>query len=156
MRDPVADGSPSPRVLSLRLRMLGSALALVLGVAEGVHVTRNLRAVPPPPPLLPDDGAAGVRFGLDEATRRAIFTELAIGEPAAREQARVHFPEPWSAEDDRAAFERDTAREIARSHAVNLTQIYLVLDEGIREHWPAPPNQTPLEPHTVPLKPRRN
>ena len=126
------------------------AVALVVAVFVGGWVTRDLWNAREP--TLPRD-EADTRFGLDEHERRAIFGEVVSDEPRARKDGHEHFADPWSAEDDRAAGERDKAREVAHAHAVNLTQVYLVLDEGIRAHWPGPDGK-PIDATTVPLKPR--
>ena len=39
-------------------------------------------------------------------------------------------------------------------YGLTMSQVYLILDEGIRGRWPGPDGQ-PLDPHTVPLNPRR-
>jgi hypothetical protein len=128
-----------------------SALALVLAITTASSVMRRLRRPPPAP--LPADSASGSRFGLDEATRRQIFREVADADPAARARAADRFQDLWSREDDRASAERETVHKVAHQRGISLTQVYLVVDEGIRSHWPAS-NGATLEARTVPLKPR--
>jgi hypothetical protein len=98
------------------------------------------------------------RFGLPLALRRKIFDHLAAAEPQARAEGKKSFPGPdlaWSADDHRGAYERKEIPVVMAKFGVSMTQAYLVLDEGIREHWPGPDGQ-PLNPKTTPLHPRRN
>lgn len=107
------------------------------------------------PKVLADSGDA--RFGVPLETRKAIFLDLATAERAARAEGHRRFPGPdlaWSAEDHRAAFERKEVARLAGAHGLNITQIYLILDQGIRNHWPGPDGE-PLDATTVPLNPRR-
>lgn len=143
------------------LALYAPVVVAVLAVFVAVRPLRRTAALLlAPHPLRTFEPAArdGVRFGLPEATRREIFAEIARAEPQARANGRSSFPGPelaWSAEDHRGAFERKTVAALAARHRVTLQQIYLVLDEGIRERWPAPESGEPLDPHSVPLKPRR-
>lgn len=108
-----------------------------------------------PPPIARDD--ANTRFGLPLDKRKAIFGELAAAEPQSILNGKTSFPGKeleWSAEDHRGAFERQTVAAMVVKYGVTTTQVYLCLDEGIRERWPGPDGQ-PLNPHTVPLHPRR-
>lgn len=107
------------------------------------------------PADLPGDGTNGVRFGLTEVVRHEIFHDLAANEPASRARAAQAFPgDPWSTEDHRASFERDLVRAIAQRRELSLTQVYLVLDEGIRDHWLGADGH-PLSPLSYPLSPRK-
>lgn len=139
-------------------RVAAGWLALqVLSLAVVVPVVAKTLAPtikhPRPAPLV--DGPGDVRFGLPEETRRDIFRELAAAEPHAREQGASGFPgQPWSQDDHRAAFERNTARDLAARRNINLQLVYLVLDEGIRNKWPGPDGK-PLVATTIPLDPRR-
>lgn len=119
------------------------------------EATRPLIQSEAPPPLPPDHG--DVRFGVPLTTRKAVFTELAKQEPASRAKGHQAFPGPeldWSAEDHRAGFERKSVAAAMARHKLSMTQVYLILDEGIRQHW-AGPDGEPLRPTTVPLHPRR-
>jgi hypothetical protein len=108
----------------------------------------------PPVAVVPPD-APGERFGVKEEIRRKVFAELAAAEPGHRETGHTSFPtEIWSAEDHRASFERHLAASLSTRFGLSLTQVYLIFDEGIRNHWPGPDGK-PLSPQTVPLKPRR-
>ncbi len=126
------------------------ALALLVRSLER-RVGPMLKTKPPAPITSAEDPAN--RFGIPEATRRQIFTELATAEVAERKRAidgntwKGHL---WSREDDRGHYERVAARGIAARHGVSLTQVYLVLDEGIRQRWPAP-NGNPIIGTTPPL-----
>lgn len=138
-----------------RLRVLATqVLALLAAVFALRSVTwRVLRASAPAD--LPGDGPNGVRFGLLEDLRHEIFREISSGEPAARSRAAQAFPgDPWSIEDHRASFERDIVRGIAQRRGLSLSQVYLVLDEGIRQHWPGPDGK-PLSGKSSPLSPRK-
>lgn len=136
------------------LGWLGVQLISVLAVAPLIaRVIRPVVHDPRPPKLV--DGPGDMRFGLPEATRRDIFRELAGAEPNAREQGLAGFPgQPWSQEDHRCAFERNTTRDLAARRKLNLQVVYLVLDEGIRNKWPGPDGK-PLIATTIPLDPRR-
>lgn len=128
------------------LEGLGVSVALVYACI----VTYPLRAAPAPSilPTTPD------RLEIPEQKRRSIFAELAGDEPRARKESADKFPgDAWSIEDERAAHERDLARQIAGTRKISVSQVYLIVDEGIREHWLAP-NKKPLEATVVPLKPR--
>lgn len=131
-----------------------SAVALIYASVWVRRTVAPLTTAVPPAELV-DQGPDGERFGLPLAKRREIFTEFATAEPNSRSQGVAGFPgQPWSQEDHRCAFERETARTMAVRHGISLTQVYLVLDEGIREKWLGPDGK-PLPPKTVPLLPRR-
>jgi hypothetical protein len=148
---------PVPEIRTRRQQLVSwgwRSFTLVVGVAVTVHVTARLWSTPEPLPL-PPDGADGTRFGLREAQRRAIFARLANQEPVSKRIARARFgTHEWSVEDDRARMEKDTARALARKHGINLAQVYLVLDEGIRKRWTGL-RQEPLPATTPPLDRRR-
>ncbi len=130
------------------------SFTLVVAIAVTAHVTAPIWSTPGPPPL-PPDGAEGTRFGLPEVQRREIFSRLANQEPVSTWIARARFgTHAWSVEDDRARMEKDTARNLARKYGINLSQVYLVLDEGIRKRWVGLRGQ-PLRATTPPLNRRR-
>jgi hypothetical protein len=149
----LADRRPSSRhalLLAIAVHSLAT-LAGVVAVRSVVLPVLEARG----PAEFPSDGTNGVRFGLAETLRRDIFREIASAEPAARARGAQSFPgEPWSMEDHRAAFERDTARGIAQRRELSLSQIYLILDEGIRQRWPGP-GGAPLSAQSYPLAPRK-
>ena len=125
------------------------AITLLVAVGLALHITHDVRKTPPPALLSVD----APLYGLSDAKRRLVFSAIASDEPRARAESAEKFAgEPWSIEDDRAAHERDRAREVAPNQAISISQAYLILDEGIREHWPAP--KAPLDGSVVPLKPR--
>jgi hypothetical protein len=132
-----------------------SAVAFVVGFRDLRAIARPLTHAKPLAPLPADEGEN--KWGLSPKTRRAIFDELAAAEPSGRAEGTRAFPGPalaWSAEDHRGAYERNKARELAGKYRCSLTQVYLSLDEGIRERWLGPDGK-PLDPKTVPLNPRR-
>ena len=142
----------SPRARRLAMWVHGLALCFGLGVAG--RCLKPLAWAKRPVPIQAST-AEGQRFGLSLTDRRAIFAEIAGAEPEQRVQAKEAFPgQEWSQEDHRCAFERDIVRAIAARRSLSLTQVYLVLDEGIRNHWPDPQGR-PLTPTTIPVVPRR-
>jgi hypothetical protein len=125
------------------------AIALLFALGIGLRTTRTVRKTPPPPAL----SVAPPLYGIPDETRRNIFQDLAADEAHARTESAKKFPgEPWSIEDERAAHERDRAREIAGNYKISVSQAYLILDEAIRERWLY--MRSPLEGNVVPLKPR--
>lgn len=109
-----------------------------------------------PPPAIPAD-QGDTRFGVPLAVRKKVFEELASAEPGARAEGKRAFPGAelaWSAEDHRGSFERQKVAELSGRYGLSRTQIYLILDEGIRQKWTGPDGQ-PLAPNVVPLHPRR-
>jgi hypothetical protein len=134
-----------------------SFVALVYAWREWRDATRPLITDRPPPKVATDVG--DTRFGAPLATRKKVFEEFAAAEPNSRAEGKKSFPGfdlAWSAEDHRGSFERQKAAELSMRYRLSLTQVYLILDEGIREHWPSPDDGEPLSPYTVPLHPRRN
>jgi hypothetical protein len=102
------------------------------------------------------DEYEGHRYGMTLAERQAIFADLAAVEIAERQRAIAQNTwggHAWSREDDRGWKEMTAARRIAAERKRSLTQIYMVLDEAIRERWPGP-DGNPLPPTTPPLDPR--
>ncbi|MEO6420511.1 MAG: hypothetical protein ABIP39_13930 [Polyangiaceae bacterium] len=132
------------------VRIALTAGALLVGGNEALVITKGIWSAETPQALPPD--GAGTRFGVAEQTRREVFSEIAQKKPGARDHARERFPadQVWRREDDRSASERDTVRNAASGHKLNVTQVYLILDEGIREHWPGVDGK-PLTPKTIPL-----
>ena len=111
-----------------------------------------------PPPAIPTEEIEDYRFRLPERTRREIFNELATAELSERARAitaNTWNGHLWSREDDRGHYERVAVRTAAAKHKVSLSQVYLVLDEGIRERWPGPDGK-PLPATTPPLNIRSN
>lgn len=125
------------------------AIALLFALGLFLHETRVVRTTPPPAAL----SVASPLYGVPDDQRHIIFQDLAADEPHARIESAKKFPgEPWSIEDERAAHERDRAREIAGNYKISVTQAYLILDEAIRAR--SLYMGKPLEANVVPLKPR--
>lgn len=106
-----------------------------------------------PLPKIPAEEIEDYRFRLPERVRKEIFIEMAGVEQAERKRAQdanTWNGHLWSREDDRGHVERLEARQIAGKYKISLTQAYLVLDEGIRNHWPGP-DGNPLPATTPPL-----
>ena len=120
---------------TLTIRMAALAILAI----TGVRTLRPTVTVAYPAALKP--ASAGlVAFGLTEPQRREIFAVLATEELASRQKIRENNNwggHPWSQEDDRGWQERTTVRELAAKHKISLSQVYLVLDQGIRLRWPA-------------------
>jgi hypothetical protein len=132
---------------------LRSAVLVVclVGIAELTAPIWTAQAPPPVPP----DGPGDARFGLSLQSRHAIFTEVVRGEPGYRARSATRFPgDPFSINDDRSWGEMHDARQFSKMRGVSLSQVYLILDEGIRSHWPGPDGQ-PLQATVPPLDPRR-
>jgi hypothetical protein len=149
--------SPLPRTsegpqsrLGVLLRLAVQLVALVV-LIKTVHATFKPIFTVPRPPALRVDGPGDLHLEMDENTRKAIFSELAALEQKTRKdgiERNTWNGHLWSREDDRGWGERMLVRSLASSHHVSVTQVYLVLDEGIRKHWPGP-DGNPL-PATVP------
>jgi len=147
---------PSARPRSRReVTVLGAiqVMALIVAAQTIWKASKPLIKAPPVPEVPADK--PGERFGIKDQVRRDIFAEYAAADPQHRLNGKTSFPtETWSAEDHRAAFERQLSASLASKYNLTLTQVYLVLDEGIHEQWPGPDGK-PISPFTVPLKPRR-
>ena len=138
---------------SVMIRTAVTLVAFAFACSVTMRTVRPLFAKKAPKPIPADTD--GSRFGVADSVRHAVFDEIAAAEPSAIANGKSSFPGmPWSAEDHRGAFERQTVAAQMRKHHLSMTQVYLILDEGIRNHWPGL-NGQPLNPHTVPLEPRR-
>lgn len=139
------------------LRIGVTALALfVLG--RRVHAEVGPMLAAHPPAALPAVEIDDYKFRLPERTRREIFAELATAEIAERQRAiaaNTWHGHVWSREDDRGWQERVAARAAAAKYRISLTQVFLVLDEGIRNKWPGPDGK-PLAATTPPLNFRKD
>lgn len=134
------------------LRIVVTLVAVAILVQRAKVATAPLVAAKPPPTIATED-IEGYRFRIPDEIRHAIFDELATAELAERERAikqNTWNGHAWSREDDRGHFERVAVRAAASKYKVSIAQVYLVLDEGIRERWPAP-NGEPLPATTPPL-----
>lgn len=144
------------------------------GLAWGVFVASVLivllwalivdRKNPPPAASAEITGPERTRFGLSEARRREIFQALVLGEPIDRAVAeRESETAIWNRNHDSFFHQHEWRRvpQVCRQHGIPTWLGYLILDEGIRGHWPAPPgvtvyaDDTPLVPKTRPLSQRR-
>lgn len=130
----------------------GSAIVLIWVLRSTTHPLTHVPARAP----LSGDTHEGHRYGLPLERRKEIFEALAKVELPERKRAidqNTWGGHQWSREDDRGHYEMTAARSLASRYGVTLTQIYMVLDEGIREKWPAPDGK-PLPPTTPPQDPR--
>ena len=144
------DARPSDDAALTRLdadtaRLDAGMCTFLMGAAMGVVQTP-----------LGGDAYDGHRYGMKLALRKAIFAELAAAEKAQRERAvaqNTWHGHAWSREDDRGYQERALAQSLATRHGLSLSQVYLILDEGIRDKWPGPDGE-PLIATTPPQDPR--
>jgi hypothetical protein len=126
-------------ILSVILQLVSIAI-LVRVVRE--HVGPMFRAAPGPAIAAP---TTTTRYGLTEEQRRAIFHELYINERAERRRAieqNTWLGHAWSRDDDLGYVQRTRVRELASQYNVSASQVYLVLEEAIREHWVGPDGQS--------------
>lgn len=149
------EGSPRSRVAWV-VRLSAVVLAAWL-LGKRVTMTTAPLLTARKPPTVPTEEIEDLRFGgLSEEKRRAIFARIAAAEASERRRAiaantwQGHL---WSREDDRGYQERTTLRQLAAEYRVSLSQLYLVLDEGIRQKWPGP-DGAPLPGTTPALNPR--
>jgi hypothetical protein len=153
--DAVDFEAPARTPLGAWLRLFGWAVAIFAFVSVTRSTIAPLTFPSTKSPLGPDE-YEGFRYGMTLETREAIFDELAIAEESERRRAiesntwQGHL---WSREDDRGQQELTLARALAKKHGVSLSQVYLVLDEAIREKWPGPDGK-PLKATTPPQDPR--
>jgi hypothetical protein len=145
--DPGAPRAAWGVVLLLSLQALSiAAFVRVARTALGPMV-RN-----PAPPAIPQPTSM-TRFGMTEDRRREVFRELADAEFSERRRAIEQHTwggHAWSREDDLGYVQRARAREVAARYGLSLSQMYLVLDEGIRQRWPGPDGQ-PLRGTSEPI-----
>ena len=98
-----------------------------------------------------DVGNDAQRFGVAKERRQEIFTALSQYAPTARATAKRNFPtHRWSQEDDYHNMMRQKVHQLAARQRLHVAQVYLILDEGIRNHWPGVDGK-PLSATTVPL-----
>lgn len=129
-------------------------VALLLGYAA--RVDRQSPRAQLSGEIAPD----GSRFGLSLARRRAAFVELMRGEKENREQAeKMSEKQIWNRNHDSYFHQYEWGRVLWWSRHLGLQdwQGWLIVDEGIRGHWPMPPgvpllaDEAPLLPVTRPL-----
>jgi len=124
--------------------------ALVL-TALGLRVGRLVRTTELA--IIPAPDSAARRPPLSTAQRRAIFVAATADFPRHWDRARSRFPDSWSIEDDFHYQERLDVGRVARDRHLRRAEVYLILDEGIRNRWPSA-NGRPLNGATPPLSPR--
>jgi hypothetical protein len=152
--------SPLPRpqeAAKSRVEVISTIAVQVIALAVlYTTVDSTLKPIftePRPLPIRPVGPQPGMRFELDEKTRHEIFAELAAAEEAERKrniEQNTWQGHLWSREDDRGVVERNLAKAIATRRNISLTQVFLVLDEGIHDHWPGPDGK-PLPATAEPL-----
>lgn len=129
--------------------------ANLMGVAVLVRTVRSTLGpmYRSPAPLPVRQPTSMERFGMTETVRREIFAELADAEVNERRRAvtmNTWGGHAWSREDDLGYVQRARARDVALRYRVSLSQVFLVLDEGIRRRWPGPDGQ-PLRGTSEPI-----
>ncbi len=153
------DAHPEPpeRALPRSRAAVVAAIVVQLAGLVGLAVVTRKAVSPvlsePGPARIRAKGPDDQRFELPEKKRREIFAELAAAELAERKrhvEGNTWQGHLWSREDDRGWQERTLVRSLASRHGVSISQIYLVLDEGIHERWPGPDGK-PLPATAEPL-----
>ncbi len=143
--------SPTSRVGWI-VRVAVFAFALIVFDKRVRATVEPLLDARPPPPL-PAEEIDDYAFRLPEHERKQIFADIARAEQDERARAiegKTWDGHLWSREDDRGHAERTYFRSLATKYRVSLSVIYLVMDEGIRKHWPGP-DGTPLPATSPPL-----
>ena len=142
-----------PRVRRVAWALFGLEVLLVLGWAVKVDCGA------PPTTVSAATSPAGVRFKLTEAQRRRIYEEILKGEPADRvESTKISEAAVWNRNHDDRFHEYEWRRiaGAAARHGIPAWEAYLMLDEGMRAHWPPPPgvdvylDEAPLGAHHPP------
>jgi len=147
--------APEPSIPRSSLALLLIVCANIIGVGAlyrtGKRIFAPMLREPEPPPI--PQRTSMERFGMTETVRREVFRELADAEINERRRAitmNTWGGHAWSREDDLGYVQRARAREVAARYHLSLTQMYLVLDEGIRNRWPGPDGQ-PLRATSEPI-----
>jgi len=155
--DRIVQLSPLPRASDLPQSraavLVRAAVHVVALVVVFVSIRDALRPIfkGPRPTAIRAEGPGDQRYELDEKTRKEIFSDLAALEQKTRADGIAQNTwngHLWSRDDDRGWGERVRARSIAQTRGISLTQVFLILEEGIRNRWPGPDGK-PL-PATVP------
>lgn len=96
----------------------------------------------------------GTDLDISADDAHVAFDQLVRAETSSRLRARERFPgHAWSQQDDEAQFMRGHARRIGQSMGLTLSQVYLVMDRGLRERWVDDKGRR-LKTRVVPLNPR--
>ncbi|MGZ3417271.1 MAG: hypothetical protein ACXVEE_05355 [Polyangiales bacterium] len=151
---PLPRDSEGPRSrASVLFAIVVHVVAGGIAIASAREALRPILSEPRPASVRPTGPAPDMRFELDLKTRKEIFAELAAAEVAERKrniEQNTWQGHLWSREDDRGVQERTLAKSIAARRGISLTQVFLVLDEGIHEQWPGPDGK-PLPATAEPL-----
>ncbi|MCC6334260.1 MAG: hypothetical protein IT380_09770 [Myxococcales bacterium] len=124
-----------------RLRLAAWALGVLYCLAAVVTAL----TAPRPPPVKP----------LTDDVARAIYVELAQGEPAHRAQTSEDYAsDPWSRDDAFAALEGGRAVVLKYKYGLTVQDVYRAFDEGLRQRWPLPPGTERPRATVAPLRPR--
>lgn len=92
---------------------------------------------------------------LTDEVARAIYAELARGEPAHRLQTSEDYgADPWSRDDAFAALEGSRVVLLKYQHSLTVQDVYRAFDDGLRQRWPLPPGVDRPRGWVAPLKPR--
>ncbi len=103
-----------------------------------------------PEPLEYTDHAR--RFGIETKKRKAIFQQLVLESPKWQKRSKNRFPNlRWRQEDDYHWAEKRFVHQLANQHGIHYSQVYMILDEGTRNHWQGPDGKM-LPVSTVPLQ----
>lgn len=126
--------------------------ALLLPLTAIALLAVQLRRVPAPPPLDVRTSATDVRFGLDLATRQAIYADIA-GHHGEWQALAARFADAWSQHDDYHVHLSRHVLAVAAVRRLPIEAVFLIYDEGLRRHWRDVTGRT-LPASWVPLKPR--
>lgn len=149
----------SKRAVLVGWAVFAAQVLVVLAIAVKVH-----RAAPRQVFVDEIVGPARERFRITEEKRRVYFQELTAGEPADQAQVRREFKETqiWNRNYDSFFHQRERSRlaSVGSRRGLAMWQVYLILDEGFRNHWPPAPgvelrnDDAPLVRFTRPLAAR--
>jgi hypothetical protein len=113
-------------------RWVGIA-TLVLPVMVAWMVVEDVRSWPEPAPMTVTEEKS---FGLTEKARRMYFTKIAQFEEHWRTEAKKQFPkQKWSQCDAYFNHVMQHVQHLARIYRVHYSQMFMVLDEGVRKGW---------------------
>jgi hypothetical protein len=98
---------------------------------------------------------AGPTKPLTDDVARAIFVELAQGEPQHRLQAAEDFAcDPWSRDDHFAVFEATRSGQQRDRYGLAIQDVYRAFDDGLRQRWSLPEGTERPRAWVAPLRPR--